>query len=136
MENATKALIIAGSVLIAIVLIAIGIKILSSTSNVTKQVDDTSKALEISVFNSQFLQYEGEQNKSQIRALLNLIRQVNTNKETKNQITIKYSKEGEAQDYDAVRSNINMLSNFERRTISFDYDEAGYINTVIIEASV
>ena len=59
MENASKALLIAGSVLIAIVLIAVGLKILGSTSGVTKQVDTVSKTMEASTFNSMFSQYTG-----------------------------------------------------------------------------
>ena len=42
MENATKALIIAASVLIAIVLIALGIRILSSTGRSAEQVDSAA----------------------------------------------------------------------------------------------
>ena len=36
MENATKALLIAGSVLIAILLIALGLRIFNSTTDTTK----------------------------------------------------------------------------------------------------
>ncbi|MBO5413184.1 MAG: hypothetical protein J6A29_02625 [Clostridia bacterium] len=57
MENATKALLIAAAVLIAIVLIAVSIKILSSTSGVTEQVDSVSNAMAASVFNSQYLPF-------------------------------------------------------------------------------
>lgn len=77
MENASKALLIAASVLIAIALIAIGIKILSSTSGVTKQVDQVSSSLEASIFNSQFTKYEGERKGSDVKALLRLIKQTN-----------------------------------------------------------
>lgn len=57
MENSTKALIIAGSVLVAIVIIAIGINILSSSSDVTDQVNSVSDTMAKSVFNSQFTPY-------------------------------------------------------------------------------
>lgn len=77
MENATKALLIAGSVLIAIVLIAVGIKILSSTSGVTKEVDNLSSTMEASIFNSRFTQYEGTQKGSSVKALIRLIEQNN-----------------------------------------------------------
>lgn len=60
MENSTKALIIAGSVLIAIVLIAIGINILGSTADVTEQVNSVSDTMATSVFNSQFTPYLGD----------------------------------------------------------------------------
>ena len=45
MENATKALLIAAAVLIVILLIAFGMKIFNSTSNVSGQATSTGKAL-------------------------------------------------------------------------------------------
>ena len=78
MENASKALLIAASVLIAIALIAIGIRILSATSGVTTQVDRVSSTLEASIFNSQFTKYEGNQKGSDVKALLRLVINSNT----------------------------------------------------------
>lgn len=46
MENATKALIIAAAVLIAIVLISIGVSILSSSGNATDEVNTTAAQME------------------------------------------------------------------------------------------
>lgn len=60
MENATKALLIAASVLIVIILIAVSIKILGSASGVSDQVDTVSSSLESSMFNSQFTSYFGD----------------------------------------------------------------------------
>lgn len=45
MENATKALLIAAAVLIVILLIAFGMKIFNSTSDVSGQATSTGKAL-------------------------------------------------------------------------------------------
>lgn len=45
MENATKALLIAAAVLIAIILIALGVKLLSSTKNVSGQAKELSDSL-------------------------------------------------------------------------------------------
>ena len=59
MENASKALIIAGSVLIAILLISLGLFIFKTTSGVTNQTQDLGKTLEVQQFNSQFLKYIG-----------------------------------------------------------------------------
>lgn len=70
MENATKALLIAASILIAIVLIAVGIRVLSSTSGVSDSVDYVSDAMGVSIFNSQFEAYVGSQSASQVKALI------------------------------------------------------------------
>lgn len=54
MENATKALLIAGSILIAILLIAMGVKIFNSTSGTTQSAQSTMDATAITTFNTQF----------------------------------------------------------------------------------
>ena len=45
MENASKALLIAAAVLIVILIIAFGMRIFNSTSDVSGQADSTGKAL-------------------------------------------------------------------------------------------
>ena len=58
MENASKALLIAGAILIAIVLITLGVLILGKGQEVAKEAD--MSATEISAFNAKFTQFEGE----------------------------------------------------------------------------
>ena len=45
MENASKALLIAAAILIAIIIITIGIKVYTSTSDTQKVAQDTGKSL-------------------------------------------------------------------------------------------
>ena len=61
MENATKALLIAGSVLVAILLIALGLRIFDSTSGVTQSSQATMDATAITTFNTQFTGYLNKQ---------------------------------------------------------------------------
>lgn len=58
MENASKALLIAGAILIAIVLITLGVLILGKGQEVAKEAD--MSATEISAFNAKFTQFEGD----------------------------------------------------------------------------
>ena len=60
MENASKALIIAGAILIAIVLITLGVVILQQGNSTTGAGETALNSREIESFNSQFQQYEGE----------------------------------------------------------------------------
>lgn len=60
MENATKALLIAGSVLIAILLIAMGLRIFNSTSETTEQSQKVMDTTAAATFNSQFTGYFGD----------------------------------------------------------------------------
>lgn len=52
MENATKALLIAAAVLIAIVLVAIGVKLLNSAGDTSGEAANVSGALKNSISNS------------------------------------------------------------------------------------
>ena len=92
MENASKALLIAGAVLIVILLIAVGMKIFNSSSSTADQVDTNMQTVEITTFNNKFLQYEGKQSGTQVKALINVViahnatdeaRKVKVNGETK-----------------------------------------------------
>ncbi|MBP3463085.1 MAG: hypothetical protein J6K45_01185 [Clostridia bacterium] len=59
MENASKAFIIAGAVLIAILIIGVAVRMFTSASDVTKTYDNQMQAIESSNFNSQFTKYVG-----------------------------------------------------------------------------
>lgn len=74
MENASKALLIAGSVLIAILLIAFGMRIFKQTEGTTDSLGESMQATEIATFNSKFTSYAGP-NKSaaQVKALANIV---------------------------------------------------------------
>ena len=73
MENASKALIIAGAILLAILLISLGIMVFQQGQDAIKN-SGMSKA-EISAFNGQFTKYEGDRRGSDVKSL---IQEVNT----------------------------------------------------------
>ena len=74
MENASKALIIAGAILLSILLITLGIFIFTQAQTVVKGSGMTQA--EVSSFNSQFLKYEGSIKGSEVKSL---IQEVNIN---------------------------------------------------------
>lgn len=59
MENATKALLIAAAVLIAIILISLGVSIVSSAQDQINRSNTALDSAEIESFNSTFRNYEG-----------------------------------------------------------------------------
>ena len=70
MENASKALLIAGAILLCILIIAIGMFIYNSAqSTITDSINSLSTQ-EIEAFNNQFISYEGVQTGSNIKALM------------------------------------------------------------------
>ena len=70
MENASKALIIAGAILLAILLISLGIFIFTGAQDTAKNTGIQTQ--EISTFNASILKYEGKNKTvSDVRSLKN-----------------------------------------------------------------
>lgn len=61
MENATKALIMAATVLISVVIMSLGTYLFISFSNYSSEVDEDVRTNQIAQFNSQFLKYQGQE---------------------------------------------------------------------------
>ena len=69
MENASKALIIAGAILISILLITIGIVLINSGRDITETGTSTMQSQKIQGFNNQFVNYEGLKKGSELRPI-------------------------------------------------------------------
>ncbi len=79
MENASKALLIAGAILLCILIIAIGMFIYNSASSTITDSMSTLSTQEVDAFNNQFTSYEGKQTGSNVKALMGrLIGNANT----------------------------------------------------------
>ncbi len=87
MENATKALLIAAAILIAIVLVSIGVFVLRQGQDAIDSVD-MSEA-QILSFNSQFESYTGTQRGSQVNALLQRIVSSNVKSKDSTPVTVE-----------------------------------------------
>ena len=59
MENASKALIIAGAILISILLISVGIIIMNAINDPVSRTSETAASQAVQIFNSQFTGYAG-----------------------------------------------------------------------------
>lgn len=79
MENASKALIIAGAILISILLISVGIILINSGKNVVSQGDAGMQSYQIQTFNGEFTAFEGDIKGSQVR---NIVSKVNASNAT------------------------------------------------------
>lgn len=89
MENATKALLIAGAIIITLVIITLGIAVM----NMGKEAVDKSNldSVQTQTSNSQFTQYEGTQKGGKVKALINAVIAENANEDdTTQQIVVKY----------------------------------------------
>ena len=90
MENASKALIIAGAILLAILLISLGIMIFTQAQDVVRESGMTDA--EIQTFNSKYIKYEGTVKGSEVKAMINEVMTSNANEDnTEKQITVNNS---------------------------------------------
>lgn len=92
MENASKALIIAGAILLAILIIALGVFIFNKAKSATN-MDDLSNQ-QVEAHNSTFQNYEGNINGTQAKALIDAIRNNNQQMPDDGDVTISSGKAG------------------------------------------
>lgn len=121
MENATKALLISASVLIVIVIIALGIRLLNSSQGVANDVDKVTTAAGLSMHNSQYTDYEGIQTGAEVKALLNKAAATHRNGSLHKVNVNTYTT---ANDIASFRSTIQVNSTY---TVSVEYDSEGYV---------
>ncbi|MCL2342250.1 MAG: hypothetical protein FWC53_04370 [Firmicutes bacterium] len=87
MENASKALIIAGAILIAILLISVGIMVMNSVNKPIDQSKNQADAQAVEMFNSKFTGYVGSQSAASVKSLLTSVAASNATN-TNHQITL------------------------------------------------
>ncbi len=88
MENASKALIIAGAILLAILIISLGILIYNQASGVV--TNNSMDEVSIQTFNNKFLQYAGEQKGSAVRALISQVEASNAADSSLGNVKLNY----------------------------------------------
>lgn len=130
MENASKALIIAGSILVSIVIITLGVMIVSGVTETIQKNSNLSEE-EISTYNSPFTAYLGTKSGTQVRALCERIRSHNTAHPDDSTQNIKITT-GTAPDTEAaldevvtaasVNSFIATIKSGKTYTVTFSYD--------------
>ncbi len=110
MENASQALIIAGAILLAILIIAIGMYIYNSAQATINDSISSMSTQEIEAFNNNFESYKGKQTGSQISALIGrLIANSNTFADEPGKVPTFY---------------INKISNTKTNNVNADYNNA------------
>lgn len=86
MENASKALIIAGAILLAILIISLGIMIYTQASNAIN--NGGMSDAEVTAFNQRFTKYQGKQKGSTIRTLVQEVMSNNNNEQASDETSI------------------------------------------------
>lgn len=141
MENASKALIIAGAILLSILIIGLGMFIYTQAAEAMQGAGLTSE--QVTAYNSKFLSYEGTRSGASVRSLCDVVRNhnnVNTD-DSSQQIALVYDSIGtikEKNEIDAVVpeediTNIKKaIKSGSTYTVSFKYATSGKITSVVI----
>lgn len=120
MENATKALIIAGAVLIAILLISVGIMVFNASSEPINQATNSSEQQAVQMFNEPFLANVGTGlTMQQARSIISTYNAAKA-KNPEHEITL------------TGKTLVSQLSAKKRYNITETYGEDGYISAINI----
>lgn len=143
MENASKALLIAGAVLIAILLIGVGMLIFNGASENMDSALTSMNQQQIQAFNAPFEQYIASQKGSQVRALIgNIINSNSANQDVEGKlVSLEVKgvdngnievKEGDLKtnEMSAIRSKINTGATYQ---VTLEFSSYGLVNKVIVE---
>ena len=122
MENASKALIIAGAILLAILLISLGIMIYTQAQDTVQNSGMTQAS--VTSFNNQFTKYEGDIKGTMVRSMIQEVRAVNADS-AENEITIKVNN-------DAAPVTKKIVNNNTYR-VSMEYGSDGRINNIVVK---
>ena len=122
MENASKALIIAGAILLAILLISLGIMIYTQAQDTVQNSGMTQAS--VTSFNNQFTKYEGDIKGTMVRSMIQEVRAVNADSK-ENEITIKVNNNASPVTKKIVNNNTYR--------VSMEYGADGRINNIVVK---
>lgn len=132
MENASKALIIAGAILISIVLIAVGVMVVSAANAPVETAGSKMSDIDKQIFNRDYTAYIGEKKSgSKVVSLLQAIQANNSNEETKAEIKVSYDNEQGKTDANDIATIINKIKSGKYYKVEANYED-GIIDTITI----
>ena len=144
MENASKALIIAGAILLAIAIIGVGMAVFNNASDSVSGTDMSSE--EVTAYNSEFDSYEGNAVRgSRVKTLINTVKQHNLTATDDSEKVQVLTAAGETEvsvdevDVDGAASTTglqetsNAIQSGRTYQVSFGYDpSSGKITTIYV----
>lgn len=136
MENATKALLIAAAVLIAILLISFGVYIINNTRDIITNNQGLDE-LEIDQFNQKFTQYEGTSvSGSKANSLLRAVFNHNmTQEDESRKVTVNYTDDNGTETKDYVGKDDTTapkaIPTGSRYEVTANYDSKSHLITSI-----
>ena len=131
MENASKALIIAGAILLSILIIGLGMAVFNNAKEALSGANlDKEK---IATINAQYEAYIGENIKgSQVKTLCNLVRDNNLTKDDSETFEIKINNVTEATEINKLK---NTIANGKTYKVEATYGSNKLIDSISFEES-
>ena len=124
MENASKALIIAGAILLAILIISLGILIYNQAAGIAN--GNAMSEVEITQLNTQFTQYEGRQSGTTVRSLLQKVISNNLNADdSSKKVIVKDHSDATILGENDTELPTDEVSTSGTYTVSFVYGNSG-----------
>ena len=115
MENASKALIIAGAILLSILLISLGIMIFTQAQDVVSGSGMTEA--QITSFNSKFTKYEGNQKGTMVKQLIQEVLATNSGSTTNDGISVTVNSKTKPKTDKIVNNNTyNVIMSYDTTT--------------------
>ena len=144
MENASKALIIAGAILISIMIVSLGVLIFNKMGNSAKEAANMDEQ-EIANFNSKLTPYIGQKiSGSQVNALIQLVISIDNSAvnsgDTTKSVEIQYPISGETNTIKITNGSISGADKVKRvetgvgqfYKVESQYGENGLINKITV----
>lgn len=134
MENASKALLIAGTVLLAMLIVSIGVILYNNFSNTSDQYSERLSATELAKFNAEFEVFRGRTDVTaqEIATLVNMVSEYT--KETPMSVKIEVNGIIFGEDADTITF---LKSNFKKiyTCQNIEYNSAGEVNKIVLQES-
>lgn len=127
MENASKALIIAGAILLAILIISLGMMVLSNATGLLKN-GGMDKA-GVQAFNETFLKYDGKRKGSEIRTMVSEVMSNNNSDEASEETMVEVDGVVKLTTDENAQPDWGELKNTKTYTVTFEYNK-GKINKI------
>ena len=129
MENASKALIIAGAILLSILIISLGIMVYNNAKGTVNDANLDAESAQ--AFNAKWTPYKGTQSGARLNNLIETVRTHNATNSRKVKIAFK---DLDATDVQATIDGLGTYANSASATVSLAYS-GGYVSTITISVN-
>lgn len=133
MENASKALIIAGAILISIILISIGIMVIQAGNSVVGEAEGKMDQQAIEIFNSDFVNNVGIRKGTAVKTLLQKVQSNNaTHVEDGLLVEIVIDNGTPTSDQNEIGKAMATIKPSTSYTVGVEYSPVGRVNKITI----